>query len=66
MKKIILSDEEYAVLQKVLGAVPPAQLTRLLPDCDGGDIFYYRYLLKKVLHKDFSFRDTDDGMKQEA
>lgn len=65
MKKIILSDEEYAVLQKVLQAVPVAHLTRLLPKCDGGDIFYYRSLLKKVLHRDFSFRDTDDGMDVE-
>lgn len=66
MKKLILHDEEYAVLQKVLQAIPVAHLTRLLPECDGGDIFFYRGLLKKVLHKDFSFPDTDDGMKQEG
>lgn len=63
MKKIILSDEEYELLQKILRAVPPAQLPRLLPDWDGTDMFHYRNLLTKVLHKNFRFPKTDDGME---
>lgn len=64
MKKIILRDEEYALMQKLLRAVPPAQLPRLLPDCDGGDLHYYRCLLTKVLNRNYHFPDTDDGMEQ--
>lgn len=61
MKKIVLRDEEYELLQKLLRAVPPAQLPRLLPDWTGADMRYYRCLLTKVLHKDFSFPKTDDA-----
>lgn len=59
MKKIILSDEEYAMLQKVLRAVPPAQLPRILPDWDGADMHYYRCLLTTVLKEDYHFPKTD-------
>lgn len=62
MKKLILSDYEYDVLKKVLEAVPPAQLTRVIPDCTGADLRFYRDLLSKVTHQDRSFPDTDDGM----
>lgn len=65
MKKIILSNEEYDVLQKLLRAVPVAQLTRLLPGCDGGDLHYYRGLLTKVLRENHYFPKTDDGMDWE-
>lgn len=66
MKKIILHDEEYAVLQKLLRAVPVARLTRTIPDCDGVNLRFYRSLQTKVLREDRSFPDTDDGMKQEG
>lgn len=62
MKKLILSDEEYELLQKILRAVPPAKLPRLLPDWNGVDMFHYRNLLTKVLHKNYRDRKTDDGM----
>lgn len=55
-KKIILSDGEYAVLCKVLRMNPPAQV----PDLDGGELFYYRELLTKVLKEDRRYPDTDD------
>lgn len=58
-KKIVLKNQEYEVLQKVLEALPPAQLPRILPDCTGVDLFFYRGLLTAVLHKDFSFPDAD-------
>lgn len=61
MKKLILRDQEYKILQQVLRAVPVANLPRLLPDCNGGDIHYYRCLLTKVLRKNHFFPDTDDG-----
>lgn len=66
MKKIILRDAEYDVLQKVLRAVPVAHLPRLLPKCDGVDIHEYRYLLDKVLGGNHQFPDTDDGMGKDA
>lgn len=55
-KKIILSDGEYAVLCKVLRMNPPAQV----PGLDGGELYYYRELLTKVLKEDRRFPDTDD------
>ena len=58
MKKIILSNEEYEVLQKVLRSVPPAKAP-----LDGTERYFYRRVLTQVLHKDYSFRDTDDGME---
>lgn len=63
MKKIILRDEEYAMLQKVLRAVPPAQLPRILPNCDGGDLHYYRCLLTNVLQENYHFPKTDEGLE---
>lgn len=66
MKKIILHDEEYAVLQKLLRAVPVARLTRTIPDCDGVNLRFYRSLQTKVLREDRSFPDTDDGMVRDA
>lgn len=66
MKNIILRDEEYEILQRLLQAVPPAQLPRLLPDWNGGDMHYYRCLLTKVLHKNYHFPKTDDGMEELA
>ena len=60
MKKLILSDYEYDVLQRVLKALPPAQLPRILPDCNGADLRFYRDLQTKVQHKNYSFPDTDD------
>ena len=57
MKKIMLSDDEYAVLQKVLRAVPPAKAP-----LDGTELYFYRRVLSRVLQKDYSFRDTDDGI----
>lgn len=63
MKKLILTEYEYDVLKRVLKAVPPAHLTRLLPDCTGADIRFYRDLLTKVQHKNYRFPDTDDGME---
>lgn len=63
MKKLILSDYEYDVLQRVLKALPPAQLTRILPDCTGADLRFYRNLLTKALREDHSFPDTDDGLE---
>ena len=62
MKKLILNDYEYDVLQRVLKAVPPAQLTRVLPDCNGADLRFYRDLQTKVQHRNYRFPDTDDGM----
>lgn len=62
MKKLILRDEEYEILCKVLRAVPPAQLPRVLPDWDGGDMHYYRCLLSKVLNADYHFPKTDEGL----
>ena len=58
-KKIILKNQEYEVLQKVLEALPPAQLSRVLPNCTGADLYFYRGLLTAVLHKDFSFPNAD-------
>lgn len=63
MKKLILSDEEYEILQKVLKGVPPAHLPQVLPNWDGVDMFHYRNLLTKVLHKNYRDRKTDDGME---
>lgn len=63
MKKIILRDEEYEILQKVLRAVPPAQLPILLPEWTGVDMHYYRDLLTKVLQKDYHFPKTDEGLE---
>lgn len=60
MKKLILSNEEFDILEKVLSAIPPAHLPRFLPDWNGVDMFYYRRLLTKILRKDFSFPKTDD------
>lgn len=60
MKKLILTEEEYALLQKVLKTVPPAQLPRVLPDCSGVDLRFYRDLLTKVLRENRRFPDTDD------
>lgn len=65
MKKIILHNEEHSVLQRLLGAVPPAQLPRYIPDCTGVDLRFYRSLQTKVLREDRSFPDTDDGMEHE-
>ena len=62
-KTIILRDEEYTMLQKVLRAVPPAHLPRILPDWTGADMHYYRCLLTKVLNKNYHFPKTDDGME---
>ena len=64
MKKLILTDYEYDVLQRVLKAVPPAQLTRILPECNGADLRFYRDLLTKVLHENRRFPDTDDGLNE--
>ena len=63
MKKLILSDYEYDVLQKVLKALPPAQLTRVIQNCTGADLRFYRSLLTKALREDHRFPDTDDGME---
>lgn len=59
MKKIMLSEDEYAVLQKVLRSVPPAKAP-----LDGAERYFYRRVLSRVLQKDYSFPDTDDGMTQ--
>lgn len=56
-KKLILSDGEYAVLQKLLQQNPPAQV----PNLDGGELYYYRELLTHVLKEDYRFPDTDDN-----
>lgn len=64
MKKIILTDEEYELLQKILREIPPAKLPRFLSGYDGADMFYYRNLLTKVLRENRRFPDTDDGMEQ--
>lgn len=61
MKKIAFSNDEYAVLQKVLRSVPPAKAP-----LDGAEMYFYRRVLSRVLQEDRSFPDTDDGMKQEA
>lgn len=60
MKKLVLLDEEYAILKKLLNVVPPAYLPRLLPDCNGVEMYFYRHLLSKVFRKDFSFPKTDE------
>lgn len=60
MKKLMLSDDEFAVLQKVLRTVPPAQAP-----LDGAERYFYRRVLSRVLQEDRSFPDTDDGMKLE-
>lgn len=62
MKKLVLREEEYAILQKVLRGVPPAHLPRVLPDWTGVDMHYYRCLLTKVLKEDYHFPKTDDGI----
>lgn len=64
MKKIILTDEEYELLQKLLREIPPAKLPRFLPGYDGADMFHYRNLLTKVQRKNYRFPDTDDGMEE--
>lgn len=64
MRKVVLRDEEYEILQKVLRAVPPAQLPRILPDWDGADMHYYRCLLTKVLQKNYHFPKTDEGSEE--
>ena len=64
MKKLILSDDEYELLQRILREIPPAKLPRFLPGYDGADMFHYRNLLTKVLHKNFHFPKTDDGMEE--
>ena len=66
MKKIMLRDEEYDILQKLLNAVPTAQLPRILPNCTGADMHYYRCLLTKILHKDCHFPKTDDGVEERS
>ena len=58
--KLILHEEEYKVLQKVLQAVPPATAPKLA-GLDGAELYFYRRVLTQVLKKDFTFPDTDDG-----
>lgn len=58
MKKIILTDVEYEVLQKVLRDNPPAKV-----NLDGAELYFYRQVLTKILHTDYRFPDTDDGME---
>lgn len=60
MKKFVLLDEEYTILKMLLNAVPPAQLPRVLPECNGVHLHFYRRLLTKVLRKDFTFPKTDE------
>ena len=60
MKKLVLREEEYEILQKVLRGVPPAQLPSVLPDWTGVDMHYYRCLLTKVLQEDYHFPKTDE------
>lgn len=59
MRKLVLRDEEYALLQKVLRAIPPAKLPRLLPDWTGVDMHYYRCLLTSILGENFHFPKSD-------
>ena len=49
------------MLQKVLRAIPPAELPTILPEWTGVDMFFYRELLTKVLNRDFRFPKTDEG-----
>ena len=61
MKKLILSDNEYAVLQRLLRAIPPAHLPRFLPDWTGVDMRDYRNILAIVLKDpDRRFPASDD------
>ena len=64
MKKLILSEEEHLLLQCVLRTVPPAQLHRVVPDCSGWQLRFYRGLCSKVFGRDYSFPDTDDSSKE--
>lgn len=64
MPKLILTNYEHDVLRRLLEAVPPAHLTRILPDCTGADLRFYRDLLTKVTRQDHRFPDTDDGEEQ--
>jgi hypothetical protein len=58
MKKIILGDIEYEVLQKVLRDNPPAKV-----NLDGAERYFYRRVLTQILHEDYRFPDTDEGME---
>lgn len=66
MKKLILNDREYGVLQQLLRAIPPAHLPQHIPYCNGVDLREYRSLLTKVLRENRHFPDTDDGMRTPA
>ncbi len=57
MKKIILGDIEFEVLQKVLRDNPPAKV-----NLDGVERYFYRRVLTQILHEDHRFPDTDEGM----
>lgn len=60
MPKLVLTNHEFDVLQRILNAVPPAQLTRILPDCTGADLRFYRDLQSKAFRENRRFPDTDD------
>lgn len=58
MAKIILTETELDVLQKVLRDNPPAKV-----NLDGAERYFYRHVLTKILKEDFSFPKTDEGME---
>lgn len=60
MKKLILNDRQYDVLQRLLRAIPPADLPRFIPEWTGVDMREYRELLTLVLRENRRFPDTDD------
>lgn len=59
MRRIVLRDEEYAILHRLLRAIPPAQLSRILPNYTGVDMHYFRCLLTSVLKENFHFPKSD-------